>query len=120
MRTIPASLHRLLDFVTVAAFALAPTLLSLMGPAAFLAYGLAFIHLGLTLLTRFPRREARPIPLVLHGAVEAVVGPALVALPLFTDWTGGVRAFYVAAGIVILAVWVLSEYRTVAGWHDGH
>ena len=112
MRIISVGLHRGLDFVTVVAFALAPVVLALTGLAATLAYVLAVVHLALTLLTHFPEGARRPVPLLLHGAIEAVVGVALIVLPWVVGWQGAPRTFYVAAGVVILAVWVGTGYRT--------
>lgn len=111
MRLIPAALHHVLDFVTIVAFALAPSALGLSGVPAALAYVLAVVHLAMTLLTRFPPRTRRPLPLPLHGAVELVVGIVLLALPWLLGWSGTPRAFYLAAGSVILLVWALSRYR---------
>lgn len=94
MRVIAAGLHRVLDFVTVAGFALAPSVPGLAGLAAALAYVLAAVHLALTLLTHFPGSAARPVPFLLHGAIEAVVGIALLVLPRLVGWsgtTGGAR-----------------------------
>lgn len=112
MRVIPASLHRILDFVTVVGFALAPTLLGLTGPAAMLAYTLAVVHLVLTLMTQFGDAGSRPVPLRIHGMIELVVGLALVAAPFVLGWTGAARTFYLVAGVVILAVWALSDYHS--------
>jgi hypothetical protein len=112
MRVIAASLHRMLDFVTVAGFALAPSVLVLTGVGATVAYVLAAVHLALTLLTHFPGSAARPVSLLVHGAIEGVVGIALVLLPWLLGWSGTTRMFYMVAGVVILAVWVLSAYRT--------
>ena len=111
MRIIAAGLHRTLDFVTVVGFALAPSVLGLRGFPAALAYLLAAVHLGLTLLTTFPGTAARPVSLVLHGAIEGAVGVALVLLPWLVGWVGIARIFYVVAGVVILGVWALSAYR---------
>lgn len=111
---IPASLHRLLDFVTVVAFALAPTVLGLTGLPAALAYLLAAVHLAMTLLTKFSSKGARPVPLGFHGVVELIVGLALVALPWLLRWHGTPQIFYVAAGAVILLVWALSRYGHAA------
>ncbi len=110
MRFIDAGLHRVLDFVTVAAFALAPSVLGLGGSAATLAYVLAAVHLGMTLLTQFSASSDRPISLRLHGVVESVVGIALLVLPWLLRWEGSARVFYVIAGVVILGVWALSQY----------
>ncbi len=111
MRLIPAALHRMLDFVTVAAFALAPSILDLTRVAATLAYVLAVIHLAMTLLTRFSPADRGLVSLGLHGAVESIVGVALVALPWLMKWQGTSRISCMAAGGVILVVWVFSRYR---------
>jgi len=111
MSVISASMHRVLDFVTVVAFAVAPSVLGLTGFPAALAYVLAVVHLGMTILTRFGATSRSPLPLQLHGAVEGVVGIVLLALPWVLGWVGTPRLFFVAAGAVILIVWVLSQYR---------
>lgn len=114
MRLIPSALHRVLDFVTVAGFALAPAVLGLSGFAATLAYLLAVVHLAMTLLTRMSSGERRPVPLPIHGVVECVVGITLIAIPPLLQWQGTPRTFYLAAGAVILVVWALSHYRVPA------
>lgn len=113
MNVIPPSVHRALDLVTVAIFALAPIFLRLNGPAAMLSYALAAIHLLLTLLTRFPDMRNRPVPLRIHGAVELVVGIVLLLLPWIVGWTGNARPFYTTIGVIILVVWALSKYDHV-------
>lgn len=112
MGIIPSAMHRALDFVTVAIFALAPTLFGMTGRSAMLTYALAVVHLLLTLATRFPDKPTRGvIPFKVHGLVELVVGVALVALPLVRQWTGGARIFYLAIGAVILVVYALTRYN---------
>ena len=112
MRLIPAASHRILDLVTVVSFAVAPSVLALSGPAAALSYALAAIHLTMTLLTRFSPEDRRPVSLGVHGAVESVVGPVLIALPWLLNWHGVSLLLFVSAGAVILAVWAVSRYRT--------
>lgn len=113
MRLIPPAVHRALDLVTVAVFALAPILLHLSGPPAILSYTLAAVHMLLTLATRFPDVGRRPVALELHGWVELVVGVVLLLLPWVAGWTGHARAFYTAMGVIILVVWALSRYQHV-------
>lgn len=110
MRLIHPQVHRMLDFVTVLLFAVAPTIFGLTGVPRMMAYALAGIHLVLTLLTNFSSAGASPIPLRLHGVVEAIVGPVLIAAPFLLGWDGIARTFYVAIGVVILLVWLLSIY----------
>ena len=112
MRFLTPAIHRVLDFVTVLAFALAPTLVPLTGLPAILAYTLAVVHLALTLATEFTESGRKPLSLRGHGALEAVVGIALLVLPFVVGWTDRPRIFYLAAGGVILVVSALSRYRT--------
>ena len=107
---IPPAAHRALDYVTVIAFAAAPTVLGLSGVPAIVAYALAIVHLTLTLLTRFSPGGAQPITLKIHGFVEMAVGPVLLVATFVLGWQGIARTFYLAAGAVIIAVWVLSAY----------
>ncbi len=107
---IPPSLHRVLDFVTVIAFAAAPAALGLSGLPALLSYVLAGVHLVLTLLTRFASSGSQPIAFKIHGIVEMLVGPVLLVAPFALGWEGVAKTFYLAAGAVILAVWLLSTY----------
>jgi hypothetical protein len=109
MRRIPASLHRILDFITITVFAAAPSSLGLTGLASTLSYVLAIVHLAMTLLTRFSPGEGKPVSWKLHGTVESVVGIALLCLPWLAGWSGTSQIFYMAAGAVILLVWALSS-----------
>ncbi len=106
---INSSTHRILDFVTVVAFALAPLVLGLTGLPAMLSYALAAIHLLMTLATHFPNGPSRPIPVSLHAMVELIVGIVLVVLPLVLGWTGAAKIFFMGAGVVILLVWIGSR-----------
>ncbi len=117
MGMISPGAHRALDFVTVIAFAAAPTALGLTGLPATISYLLACVHLALTLVTRFSTGGSQPIAFKIHGAVEMVVGPVLIAAPFVLGWQGVAKTFYLAAGVVIAAVWALSAYaeRGVAG-----
>ena len=72
---------------------------------------MAVIHLTMTVLTNMPLGIIKIIPIKLHAFVEMLVGPVLVlgALVLPGLFAGG-QAFFVTAGVVIFAVWLLSHY----------
>lgn len=101
--------HGVLDYVTVALFALAPTVLGLVGLAATVSYALAAIHLLMTVTTAFPLGAVAVVPFRLHGTVELVVGVVLVAAA-FLLFEGTARTFYLVMGLVILAVWAATDY----------
>lgn len=115
MKLVSPTVHGGLDYLTVLILVLAPAVLGLEEAAAVLAYGLAVVHLLLTLVTGFSAGLVGLVPLGVHGAVELLVGITLTVGGLlagtFTGLlNGGEAAFFVTLGVVILAVWVLSDY----------
>ena len=109
-KPITPRLHGALDYAVVLAFLLAPSLFGLVGFAATLAYLLASVHLLMTLLTAFPLGIKGIVPFPLHGTVELVVGGVLAVLGLVL-FDGPATGFYLAMGVLILAVWALTDYR---------
>jgi hypothetical protein len=111
MKVISDTVHGILDYLTVAIFALAPSILGLTGFAALASYALAAIHLAMTLLTNMPLGVIRVIPMRLHALVEMLVGPILVVAALaLPTMLGDRREFFLVMGLLILAVWLLSSY----------
>jgi hypothetical protein len=111
MKVISDTAHGLLDYFTVAIFALAPSILGLSGFAALVSYALAAIHLVMTVLTDMPLGVFKIIPIRLHALVEMLVGPVLVVAALvLPTLLGDKREFFLVMGLVILAVWFLSSY----------
>jgi hypothetical protein len=111
MKILSDTTHGILDYLTVALFVLAPSLFGFSGTAAIISYALAGIHLAMTLFTDMPLGVVKIIPMKLHAFVEMLVGPVLVvgALALPALVIGG-RGFFIAAGILIFVVWLLSHY----------
>ena len=114
MGIIPPNVHRILDYVLVLLFALAPSIFHITGNTRMLAYGLAVVHLLVTLATQFPGAPRRPIPFHVHGIIEFVVGLCLVAIPLVRHWTSDARKFYLGIGVAIVIIAVLTRYRDTA------
>src|ERR1035437_9592475 len=113
MNLLDARLHGFLDLVTVVVFLLAPFFFGLGGYVAAVAWGLAVIHLLITLFTRFPLGIVRGIPFSLHGVGELVVGVVLVlAMPRFLHAALGspARTFFIGAGGALLVVLLLTRY----------
>ena len=114
MKIITPRNHGYLDYITVAIFLAAPTLVGFNGLPRALAYALAGIHLAMTLVTDFPLGVVKLISFTLHGWVERVVGPLLVLVPFVLGFEGAARIFYIAVGIVIVAVGLLTDYEGTA------
>jgi hypothetical protein len=111
MGILPPNVHRILDYLAVIIFALAPSIFHLTGNTKMLAYALAVIHLVVTLATQFPGSARRPLPYSAHGIIELVIGLALVVIPLIRHWTYSAGKFYPAMGVVILIIWAITRYR---------
>lgn len=113
MKIISPTNHGYLDFVTVVIFLLAPSFFALNGLPSMLAYGLAIIHLSLTLTTDFPFGVIKSIPFTFHGWIERMVGPALVVIPFILGFADQAiaRNFYIIIGVVIIIVGILTDYE---------
>lgn len=113
MKILNPRTHGYLDYVTVILFLVAPTVLGLTGIPAMLAYALAIIHLVMTLVTDFPLGVVPIIPFKFHGWVERVVGPVLIIVSFVLGFSTDLAArnFYVAMGIVIVLVGLVTDYK---------
>ena len=80
-KPISPTLHGMIDYTTSVAVAAAPAALDFPDSAAALCYTLAGGYTGMSMLTDYPPAAKRVIPFKAHGAVEAVIGAALPALP---------------------------------------
>ncbi|MDQ6788603.1 MAG: hypothetical protein M3033_17510 [Acidobacteriota bacterium] len=112
MKILSSTIHGFLDYVVIIAFALAPTVFGLEGAPAAISYILAVVHLLLTILTAFPLGLIKVIPAIFHGWIEFVVAICLIAIPFVAGFIGAARNFYVAAGIIIFVVWLITNFET--------
>jgi hypothetical protein len=115
MKIISSEIHAALDYLTVIIFALAPMVIGLTGTAAIISYALAVVHLSMTLVTDMPFSLVEIVPIKLHALVELTVGPVLVIGGLLLELPTPARTFFVAMGIIIFAVWLLSSYARSTG-----
>ena len=112
MKILSSTVHGILDYVVIIAFALAPTVFGLEGAPASISYILAVVHLLLTVLTAFPPGLFKIIPAFFHGWIELVVAICLILLPFVVGFVGAARNFYLAAGVIIFIVWLITNYTT--------
>jgi hypothetical protein len=115
MKVLNPTVHGILDYATVIAFAIAPTVFGFAGMAAIISYVLAGVHLVMTILTHMPLSAVKLIPMRVHAMVEMVVGPLLIAgALLLPSIFAGAQTFFVASGIAICVVWLLSDYASAS------
>ncbi|PAB57386.1 hypothetical protein [Anaeromicrobium sediminis] len=111
MKILSSRTHGYLDYLTVAVFAAAPTLLGLTGMPMILAYMLAIIHLLMTILTNFSMGIFKLIPLRIHGVIEFIVGIAIPAIPFILKFEGVAFNFYLIIGILIFIIGLITNYE---------
>jgi hypothetical protein len=112
LKIISVKVHGLLDYATVAIFALIPSVFGLSGIPAYLSYALSGIHLLMTVLTDFPLGIVKVIPVKIHKFVETAVGPLLIGAPWILGFADNFTArwVYILVGAVIIAVGLLTDY----------
>ncbi len=115
MKVISPRTHGYFDFLTVVIFLLAPTVFGLSELPAMLAYVIAGVHLMVTLASDFPFGVVKLIPFTIHGWIERLVGPSLIALPFVFGFTDDevARNFYIGVGLVVIVLGFLTDYQAV-------
>jgi hypothetical protein len=113
MKILSPKAHGILDYVTVFFLALSPLLFEMGSTGSYVAYALAFVHLCLTLLTRFELGVIRIIPLWLHGMIELCVSILLLIATLWLRIWGDIGSFYfyTVFSVVLFFVWFISDYK---------
>lgn len=115
MKLLSPKVHGYIDYGASAVFVLAPAVFMVEGaPRAVM--GCYVIGAGLllvSLVTRYPLGVARLVPFTVHGALELLGAPVIVAYPWIAGFDGilSARNFYVVAGVALLLLWLVTDYR---------
>ena len=113
MKFLNPLVHGYIDYVAVALLTLAPSLFGFTGVAATICYALAVAQLGMSLVTAYPVSMAKLIPFTIHGGVELASSVFLVVAPWLFGFAmvEAARNFFVAAGIGLLLVYLVTDYK---------
>ena len=107
-RSIGAVSHGILDYAFAILLAIAPTVVGFAGRQRRWCYYFAAIIFVLAVLT-----QTKIVRLALHGMVELLLAILMVVLPWVAGFERGVlsRNFYVAMGLLLIALWALTDFR---------
>ena len=70
--------------------------------------------LVVSMLTKYPLGVAKVLPFTVHSAGDYLAAALLLGAPWalnFADGDGGLAAFYVVAGVAVLAVSLVTNYQ---------
>lgn len=113
LKLLNPTIHGVLDYGLAIAFLLAPGLFGFSETAANLSYIFGVVYLGASFLTRYPLGVVKMIPFPVHGVLESIMAAAWIVLPWLlgfaADQAG--RNFFLFAGVALLGVVVLTDYR---------
>ena len=118
MQPIKPFPHAVLDYGLALLFIVAPKALGFGSPAAIaLSHGIGVLYLLASLVTRYPLGAADLLPFRLHRVLESALGVVWIAMPWLFGFAGEAvaRNFFVLAGLALLIVAGLTDYRA-ADW----
>ncbi|HEV7821960.1 MAG TPA: hypothetical protein VGO84_12335 [Burkholderiales bacterium] len=113
MKVLDPKIHGVLDYALAFAFLLAPALFDFPEPAATLSYVIGFVYIGTSLLTRYPLGLLKWIPFPVHGTLESIMAVGFIVFPWLFGFADvpAPRNFYVVAGVGLLGVVAITDYR---------
>jgi hypothetical protein len=116
-KPISPTAHGVLDYLSSAAFAAAPTLFGFRDRGATrLARSLGASYTGLSLATAYPLGAVKKVPFPAHVASDGALGVALAAAPWLLGFSRDTRArnFFLAMAGVTAVVVALTQVRRAA------
>ena len=123
VRFLPAWFHAIADYAV--GITLIAVALIVGGTGAAVATGVVVgaVVLVVSMLTRYPLGVAKVLPFTVHSAGDYLAAALLVLAPFvlgFTDSDGGLAAFYIVAGLAVLAVSLVTNYQYGAAreWNE--
>lgn len=113
MKPINPLLHGVLDYALAVAFLILPGVLGFSPEAASISRVIGVVYIGASLLTRYPLGALELIPFPVHGVLESIMAASWIVLPWVLGFQddSAARTFFMLAGIGLLLVAALTNYR---------
>jgi hypothetical protein len=114
VRLLPAWFHAVADYAV--GITLIIVAAAVGGSAKAVAPGIVVgaVILAVSMLTAYPLGVAKVLPFTVHSAGDYLAAALLVSAPFalsFNHTAKGLTAFYVAAGLAVLAVSLITNYQ---------
>jgi hypothetical protein len=114
VRLLPAWFHAIADYAVGGLLIIVA--LAVGGSTGAVATGVVVgaVVLLVSMLTRYPLGVVKVLPFTVHSAGDYLAAALLVIAPFalnFNNGDGGLSAFYIVAGIAVLAVSLVTNYQ---------
>ena len=114
IKLLPAWFHAIADYAVGGLLIIVA--LAVNGSAGALGTGVVVggVVLLVSALTKYPLGVVKVLPFTIHSAGDYLAAILLVVAPFalnFASAEGGISAFYVAAGVAVLAVSLITNYQ---------
>ena len=114
VRILPAWFHAVADYAVAALLILVPVLAGGPGLAVATGVTVGIVVAVVSALTRYPLGIVKVLPFTVHSAGDYLAAALLVIAPFALSYTStdrGLTAFYIAAGVAVLAVSLITNYQ---------
>ncbi len=114
VRLLPAWFHAVADYAVGLTLIVVAIAVGGSGLAVATGVVVGSVVLLVSMLTRYPLGIAKVLPFTVHSAGDYLAAALLVLSPFvlgYTDTDGGLSAFYVVAGLAVLAVSLVTNYQ---------
>jgi len=114
VRLLPAWLHAIADYAVGATLIIAAIAVGGAGKAVAPGIVVGAVVLVVSMLTRYPLGVVKVLPFTVHSAGDYLAAALLFVSPFalnFNHSATGLTAFYIAAGVAVLAVSLITNYQ---------
>jgi len=114
VRLLPAWLHAVADYAVGLSLIVVAVVAGGAGKAVAPGIVVGAVVLIVSMLTKYPLGVAKVLPFTVHSAGDYLAAALLIVSPFvlgFHNRATGLTAFYIVAGIAVLAVSLITNYQ---------
>src|SRR5437588_6568618 len=114
VKLLPAWFHAIADYAVATLLILVPAIAGGSSKAVAAGIVVGAVVAVVSMLTRYPLGVVKVLPFTVHSAGDYLAAALLVIAPFalsFNDSDTGLSVFYIAAGVAVLAVSLITNYQ---------
>jgi len=114
VKLLPAWFHAIADYAVASLLILVPLIAGGSDKAVATGVVVGAVVAIVSMLTRYPLGVVKVLPFTVHSAGDYLAAALLVIAPFalsFNDTNSGLAAFYIAGGVAVLAVSLITNYQ---------